>query len=396
MTKILRIIADSNPASGGPIEGTRRFGAVWAEHGHRQDLLTLDAPGETWLTDYPGEIIALGTPHTRNPLSKYRYSPRMAPWLHEHARDYDAILVSGLWRYQARAAGQALAGGPTPYFVLPHGMLDPWFRKTYPLKHLSKQLSWWWAEGPLLANARAVLFTSEEERRLAEGIFRPWKANGVVIGYGTQDVSGNAEEQKHAFRAEVPALRGRDYLLFLSRIHHKKGCDLLVEAFAKVAGDAPGLDLVMAGPDQVGLVDVLRQQAERLGIGGRLHFPGMLKGDAKTGAFRGAAAFVLPSHQENFGIVVAEALACATPVLISDKVNIWREVAADGAGLVGPDTVEGTQASLAAFLEMDDTARAVMSERARACFRKRFHAEKAAMDLLAMIQCTTAQVPEEL
>jgi hypothetical protein len=75
--KILRIIADSDPRSGGPIEGTRRFGAVWAKHGHRQDLLTLDAPGERFLTDYPGEIIAVGPPRSSNPLHKYRYAPRM-------------------------------------------------------------------------------------------------------------------------------------------------------------------------------------------------------------------------------------------------------------------------------------------------------------------------------
>jgi glycosyltransferase involved in cell wall biosynthesis len=386
MTKILRIIADSNPSSGGPIEGTRRFGEVWAAHGHRQDMLTLDAPGETWLTDYPGKIIALGTQRTSNPVSKYRYSPRMVPWLCQHARDYDAILVSGLWRYQARGAGRALAGGATPYFVLPHGMLDPWFRETYPLKHIVKQLSWWWAEGPLLANARAVLFTSEEEKRLAEGIFRPWKANSVVIGYGTQDVIGDSESQKRTFRAAVPALGKRDYLLFLSRIHPKKGCDILVEAFAAIAAEAPHLDLVIAGPDQVGLANTLREQAERLNISDRLHFPGMLKGDVKTGAFRGATAFVLPSHQENFGIVVAEALACATPVLISNKVNIWREVEADGAGLIEPDTIEGTTALLTAYLAMNTDAHAEMRKRARSCFLNRFHAEKAAMDLLALIQ----------
>lgn len=388
--RVLRIIADSNPASGGPIEGARRFGAVWAAHGHRQDMLTLDAPGETWLTDYPGEIIALGTPRTRNPLSKYRYAPRMVSWLRAHARDYDAILVSGLWRYQARGARKALTGGSTPYFVLPHGMLDPWFRQTYRFKHLGKQLSWWWAEGPLLAGAHAVLFTSEEERRLAEGMFLPWKANGIVIGYGTQDVVGDARAQESAFRAAVPKLGERDYLLFISRIHPKKGCDLLIEAFAAVAADVPELDLVIAGPDQVGLVDALRQQAKLLGILNRLHFPGMLKGDAKTGAFRGATAFVLPSHQENFGIVVAEALACATPVLISDKVNIWREVEADGAGLVASDTAEGTRASLTEFISMSAAARALMRERARACFLKRFLAEKAALDLLALIGRTIA------
>src|SRR4051794_26927972 len=106
--KILRIIADSDPRSGGPIEGTRRFGAVWAQHGHQQDLLTLDAPGEQFLTDYPGEIIPIGPPRSRNPLHKYRYTSRMVPWLRDHAADYDAIIVSGLWRYAAMGARRSL------------------------------------------------------------------------------------------------------------------------------------------------------------------------------------------------------------------------------------------------------------------------------------------------
>lgn len=384
--KLLRIILDSDPRSGGPIEGTRRFGAVWAQHGHQQDLLTLDAPGETFLTDYPGKIFGMGPPRTRNPLHKYRYSPKMVTWLREHASEYDAVLVSGLWRYMTMGAGKALIGSKTPYFVLPHGMLDPWFKRTYPLKHWGKQLSWLVAEGRLIANARNVLFTSEEEMVLADNAFWPYRAKGQVINYGTQDVTGDAQFQKQAFRAAVPGLGSRDYLLFLSRIHPKKGCDLLVKAFAKVAPSHPDIDLVIAGPDQVGLVAQFRAEAEALGIGSRVHFPGMLKGDLKTGAFRGARAFVLPSHQENFGIVVAEAMSCETPVLISNKVNIWREVEADRTGLVRPDDLEGTISLLETFLTMEEPEVQAMGERARASFLERFHADKAAMDLLELIQ----------
>lgn len=386
MTRILRIIASSNPRAGGPIEGTRRFAEVWAHDGHRQDLLTLDAPGESFLTDYPGEISRVGPPRSRNPLSKYRFAPDLVRWLRVNARNYDAILVSGLWQYQTLGARQALAKGPTPYFVFPHGMLDPWFRTTYPAKHLVKQALWWVAEGPLLAHARAVLFTSEEERLRAQGVFRPYKMNGVVVNYGTLPAVGDPQKQGAAFRATVPELGNRPYLLFLSRIHPKKGCDLLVEAFAGVAGAPPELNLVIAGPDQAGLVNTLRGQAERLGIGGKVHFPGMLTGDAKAGALRDAEAFVLPSHQENFGIVVAEALAAGTPVLISDQVYIWREIVADGAGLVEPDSIEGTRALLERFLALAPTERTILRERAKVSFERRFNVEHAARSLMTLIQ----------
>ena len=101
-----------------------------------------------------------------------------------------------------------------------------------------------------------------------------------------------------------------------------------------VAEVAPDLDLVMAGPDQVGWMAELKGLAERLGVAGRIHWPGLMTGRAKWGALAGAEAFILPSHQDSFGVAVGEALGCGTPVLITDKVNIWREVRACGAGLV--------------------------------------------------------------
>jgi len=310
----------------------------------------------------------------------------MIPWLKANAANYDAVIVSGLWRYMARGAAKALAGTATPYFVYTHGMLDPWFRETYPFKHWGKQLSWLVAEGPLLRHARNVLFTTEEEQPLSQNAFWPYQVQGVVVGYGTADVAGEAGAQRAAFRRTMSALGDRRFLLFLSCIHLKKGCDLLIEAFATIAASEPDLDLVLAGPDQVGIGPSLRTQAERLGIGARVHFPGMLDGDVKIGAFRAAEAFVLTSHQENFGVVVAEAMACGTPVLISDKVNIWREVVADGAGLVAPDTVEGATDLLARFVAMRASERRAMGERARSSFVSRFDVESVARTLMKLIE----------
>jgi glycosyltransferase involved in cell wall biosynthesis len=386
VTRILRIITSADPQTGGPIEGTRRVGEIWARQGHRQDMLTLDPPDERHLADYPGRIIAVGPPRGGGPRQRYRYSAAMVPWLRAHAGDYDAVIVSGLWRYAARGAAQALAGGPLPYVVFPHGMLDPWFRRTAPVKHLAKQASWWWAEGRLLAHARAVLFTSEEERRRAEGAFRPWRVRGDVVNYGAADVSGDSLAQIAAFRALLPALGDRPFLLFLGRIHPKKGCNLLLDAFAGIAADHPSVDLVVAGPDQVGMAASLRAAAARAGIASRVHFRGMLAGPAKTGALRAAAAFVLPSHQENFGIAVVEALAAGTPVLVSDQVAIWRELLADRAGLVAPDTLAGTTELLTRFLALSPGDRTTMGLCARASFVARFHIERAADSLRLRIE----------
>ena len=119
--------------------------------------------------------------------------------------------------------------------------------------------------------------------------------------------------------------------------------------------------------------------------GDSILFPGMLTGDAKWGALSAAEAFVLPSHQENFGIAVAEALACGTPVLISNKINIWREIEGDGAGLVENDDVAGTVNLLKAWVAMPNESRAAMRENARKCFTNRFEIERATDSLLKVI-----------
>jgi glycosyltransferase involved in cell wall biosynthesis len=177
-------------------------------------------------------------------------------------------------------------------------------------------------------------------------------------------------------------------LLFLSRIHEKKGCDLLIAAFAKVAQKDAALHLVLAGPCHSNLIDTLKTQAQQLGVAGLITWPGMLQGDMKWGAFYASEAFVLPSHQENFGIAVAEALCCGLPVLISDKVNIWREIQEDGAGIINRDTLKGTEETLLQWLAMDASNRQKMARQAKQTFEQRFTVEAMASSLIEVIEKT--------
>jgi glycosyltransferase involved in cell wall biosynthesis len=183
----------------------------------------------------------------------------------------------------------------------------------------------------------------------------------------------------------VPGLRGKRIVLFLGRVHAKKGCDLLIDAFASIATDSPDIDLVMAGPD-AGMRDMLQVRLAGTGITNRVHWPGLVTGDAKWGAFYASDAFVLPSHQENFGIAVAEALGCSRPVLISDQVNIWPEIEADGAGLVAPDTLDGTRKLLERWLALDEPQRQIMRQRARACFETRYNLDQNVTELVRFFQ----------
>lgn len=400
--KILHVIATSDPKYGGPIEGILRSSPALARAGITRELATLDHPSDPWLDSFPLTVFALGQ-HSQSerlklkylPWVRYGYSSKLIPWLKENVNRYDVVLLSGLWNFSTLAARSALSPGRVPYFVFTHGMLDPWFRKTYPVKSFVKQLFWWFNEGPLLNKATGVLFTSEEEQRLAKNAFWPYHLKEFVIGYGTSDRSGNLDTQISDFRAALPRLAERRYLLFLSRIHPKKGCDILISAFATIASKEPDLDLVVAGPDQTGWVDRLKKQAVLAGVAERIHWPGMLQNDLKWGAFQGCEAFILPSHQENFGIVVAEALACAKPVLITDKVNIWREIKGSKAGLVEPDTEAGITSLLRSFCNLSEQEKADMRHAARETFLEHFNVDRNMHKLLDVFRQAGVEIAHD-
>ena len=378
--KILRVIRSVDPVGGGPIEGIRQITPHLEALGATTTVASLDSAAAPWLERLPATAIGLG------PVSGgYGYRRGLPQRLRALALEHDVVIIHGLWQYHALATWRALRGIGIPYFVYPHGMLDPWFKHNYPLKHLKKWAYWPWADYRVLRDARAVLFTTEQERRLARQSFWLYQAQELVVGYGTSAPPSDAERQRQLFMERFPQLAGKRLLLFLSRIHPKKGPDLLIEAFAALAASDAKLHLVIAGPDQLGWQAALQQRAAGLGIADRLSWPGMLSGDLKWGAFRSAELFCLPSHQENFGIVVAEALACGLPVAIAKSVNIASEVSATGAGLVHEDTVAGTKSALMQWLALGPADRALMGQRATSLFRERFDHRFVAGSLLPVL-----------
>lgn len=209
-----------------------------------------------------------------------------------------------------------------------------------------------------------------------------------MVGYGIELGHAAAAGSADAFAQAWPETAGKRIVLFLGRLHEKKGCDLLVEAFARVAGADPSLHLVMAGPDDAqGLRAGLEARAAQWGVAERVTWTGMLAGEAKWSALKAAQVFALPSHQENFGIAVVEALALGVPVLISEKVNIWREIIQSGAGFADSDTLDGTVACLTRWLALAlaPAEYALMRERAVRCFERNYHMTAAAQRLIDTI-----------
>jgi glycosyltransferase involved in cell wall biosynthesis len=378
--KILNVISHTDPAGGGPIEAVKQLGIEQVSAGHKVEIASLDSPDAPYLAQCPLPIYPLGPA-----MTGYSYSPRLIPWLCANRRTYDAVVVNGIWQFHSFGTWRALRKSDTPYVLFVHGMLDPWFKKQFPVKHLKKWMYWPWAEYRVLRDARAVMFTCEEERVLARSSFWLYRCNEVVVSLGIGDPEGNPELELRQFFGRYPNLSGKKLALFMGRIHPKKACDLLIDAFAKILSQHPEWHLVFAGPDQIGWQNELNIRATRLGLVDRITWTGMISGAMKWGALRSAEVFVLPSHQENFGVVVPEALAAGVPTLISNKVNIWREIEADGAGIVAEDTLQGICRLLQSYVEMSTAERLIMRRRARACFEARFEIRKAAESLQAVL-----------
>ncbi|MBV8144372.1 MAG: glycosyltransferase [Gammaproteobacteria bacterium] len=343
------------------------------------EVATLDSPAASWRQGWPCPVHCLGPG-----LLKYGYTPRFPRWLRQNLARFDAVVIHGIWQYHSLATWTILRRSSVPYYLFTNGMLDPWFKQRYPLKHLKKLLYWAAVEHRVLRDAHGVLFTSEEERLLARQSFSLYRANEIVVNFGIAGLAGDAGAQRAQFLQRFPHLRGKRCFLFVSRLDPKKGCDLLIEALAPLLQADPALQLVIAGPDKSGQQQQLANLAEQLGVTQSITWAGWLSEELKVGAFQAAEAFVLPSHQENFGMVVAEALSVPLPVLISNKVNIWREIAADNAGLVAEDTVEGTRHMLQRWLALSEQERQAMGRNAADCFRQRFHIDTGGRNILQL------------
>jgi glycosyltransferase involved in cell wall biosynthesis len=384
--RYLHVIHSIDPKDGGPVEGVRTLTAAAARLNYGVEVATLHPPRPHDVAHFECPIHYVGPSYL-----KYGYAPNFARWLKSNAERFSAIIVNGIWQYQSYCTWRVLRDSPTPYYVFPHGMLDPWFKRKYPLKHLKKLLYWPFAEYRVLRDARAVLFTCDEERQLARQSFGRYKVTERVVSYGVPVPDGDRGIQVERFLARFPELIDKRLLLFMGRIHPKKGCDLLIRAFASMQRQYPNAHLVLAGPDQVGWQAELEVLCRRLHISSSVTWTGMLREELKMGALHAAEALVLPSHQENFGVVVAEALSCSLPVLISDKVNIWREILEDHAGLVADDTLEGTTRVLQDWFSMSDAGRARMASNALMCFKARYHGDAAARCMLEAIELTVSQ-----
>src|SRR5436853_1128563 len=199
----------------------------FAKRGHQVEIVAIDPPSAPWLHAMDLTVHPVGPG-----VTSYQYSNALTKWLVANGGTYDRVIVNGLWQHPGFAVWRRFASTPIPYYIFPHGMLDPWFKRTYPLKHLKKWLYWPWAEFRVMRDAAAVIFTSEQERIEARESFWLYRVREKISPLGVEAQPPPSSPTKEIFLEKFPQLQNTHMLLFLGRLHPKKGCDLAIEALA--------------------------------------------------------------------------------------------------------------------------------------------------------------------
>ena len=346
--RILHAISNLSPLAGGPPRAGLGMARAIARRGHDVAIYTTNYDGASDL-DVP-----LGTPISDGGV-EIRYFPVHFPrfWeasfplgraLRADVGKFDLMHLHSLYMYHDMAGGRAARQADIPYIVRPHGTLDPYIWRR---RRGRKAVFEAWFQNRTLERAAALHYTTEDEWRLAAPVARNLRGFVVPNGLDMDDFADLPAEG--SFRARYPEIGDRRILLFLGRLNFKKGLDLLAPAFGEVLKAGHDAHLVIAGPDD-DMAEKTKTWLTAAGALNRTTFTGMIGGDEKLGALVDADMFVLPSYSENFGIAVAEALACGLPVVISDAVNIWPDVERAGAGLVGPCEIGPTARNMEEIL----------------------------------------------
>ncbi len=345
--KVLHVIPAIALRYGGPSQAVIEMCRALQHAGIEVELCTTDADGDGRLPvelDKPSLYGGVRTYFFRRDRSEaYKFSRSLARWLDENVARYDIVHIHAVFNHSTQAAARACRQHHIPYIVRPLGTLEPWSMQQ---KRPRKVMAWHLLFRRILRQAVAVHYTTEQERELTEHSLNLRK--GIVIPNGV-DEALLAVQPTGKFRNEHAIPAAAPIILSLSRVHPKKGINLLLEAFLELRaqGKLATCHLVIAGDGEPQYVERLRKIARGTAFEAAIHWVGWLEGAAKSAALAEANLFALSSFQENFGIAVVEAMACGTPVLLSRQVGLAPEVLAAGAGWVINLDADGLRNGLA-------------------------------------------------
>ena len=368
--RVLHVIPAISTRYGGPSQAIRFLCRHLQSRGDCSvEVATTDADGAGQVLDreeIPDEFPVHVFPRTFS--ERWKFSRGLGVWLSANVRNYDLVHIHALWSHSSGAAARAARKFDVPFIIRPAGMLSSY---TLSRRRGFRKLSWLFSERRTTQFATAFHATTQAE---ADDIGRVVAgARSFVIPNGVDDLAYSVPVDRTIWRERMLAGEpDRPIVLFLSRLHPKKGLtDLLLPALARFS---PRPLTVIAGgvdehePQYAGSV---QDQVTELRLENDIRLVGNISGISRWNLYDAADVFVLPSHSENFGIVVAEAMARGCPPVVTDGVQLSSEILAHDAGLVVPRQVE----SLATVLQLlcdNPQRRKVLAANAQSLAREKF------------------------
>ena len=327
--KVLHWYRSMDLEMGGVVRAVLDISAAMADRGHEQVIATFDQADleSMWTSQGSNRSVLEVTPsgRRRQPLEGASLER-----IEAELKGCDALHLHGVWDPACYQLSKSAFRAGIPYLVSPHGVLDDWCMKQ---KSLKKRLYLAMGCRRMLNNAKAVHCTAEGERQQATRWFNPERARVVPLVFDLDEyrVLPGPEEAHNAF----PALfEGPPVLLFLSRIHVKKGLEHLVATAAELHSRGASVRVAIAGTGDLAYVERLQEQVASCGMEDVVHFIGFVSGTRKVSLYQAADLFVLPTHQENWGFVLLESLACETGLITTRSVDIWPELEASGGAVI--------------------------------------------------------------
>jgi len=363
--KILRIVPSINPKEGGVAEAVRQSASILENSDTSIEVLCFDNPNSPWIEDFPSVVYDIG-----KGFSGYHFSLNYLKWLMTNVKNYDLVIIDGLWQFHV-FGGYICKLKKVPYAVYTHGMLDPYFNQ-FKLKYLKKLPFWFLVERNIIHMAKKTIFTCEEEKLISKNAFPLMKSNDIIVTLGIEKINKNKDRLIQSFLDNYDVDENKKIALYLSRIHLKKGIDILIDVVYENKNSLKNYLFVIAGTGDENLENELKQRIKKYKIEENFLWVGHISGDVKWGAFNIAEFFILPSHSENFGIVVAEALSQSTPVISTNKVNIWREIDNYKAGCISNDDKDGVSNAIKSYLDLSEGEKEAMRKNALRCFENAF------------------------
>lgn len=367
--RILHVIPDLAPETGGPVTAVLGLAEAQAAMGHQVCIAASDY-GLGSLPHVDKVEFSLFTCR----YDTWRWAPELRRHLEAVVREVDIVMVESLWQYPTFIAGRTCRAVNMPYVVSPNGMLDAW---SLSQKAWKKRPYMALIERDTLLGASAIHLTSEGE--LTHSHLNKWQVPKIVIPLGLHKSKYTELPDGHDFFNRYPELSGKRIVLFLGRLHYKKQPDVVISAFYQACSEMPDAHLVLAGAGEQSYLKRLQDLVKSLGIEDRTLFTGILRDNAVKEAYRAASVFVLPSWQENFGLALVEAMAAECPVVVSDQLDLAPDIKQAEAGLITSPNIEETAQAISSLLQSKELRRE-MGCRGRQLVLERFTWERSARE----------------